>query len=64
MNHAANHLGETISVRFKSCNLPIKYEVFGLEWWLGIAGIKAGTSYHDSALMRPNQNWPYLQVTP
>lgn len=48
---------------FQSCNLPIKYEVFGLKWWLGIAGIKAGTSYHDSAVKHLNQNWPYLQYS-
>lgn len=60
----ANHLGGGLFPYVsKSCNLPIKYEVFGLKWWLGIAGIKAGTSYHDSAVMHPNQNWPYLQYS-
>lgn len=64
MNHAANHLGGgAISICFKSCNLPIKYE-FRIKWWLGIAGIKAGTSYHDLAVTHPNQNGPYLQITP
>lgn len=64
MSYTANHLEGTTSVCFKSCNLPIKYEVFWLKWWTGTAGIKAGTSYHDPAVMHPNQNWPYLQITP
>jgi hypothetical protein len=64
MNYTANHLEGTISVCFKLCNLPIKDEVFWLKWWIGVEGIKAGTLYHNSAMINLNQNWPHLKVTP